>query len=187
MRKVEENKKKDKPILCYVEKGFLKYMHSIDWRISVKYNNRVFAGVVTSIKDKKYVIPLTSQTTKERAKEGKKKRSVLITTFIKDEDGEIANLLYNNMFPVQECFIKRIEIDPLVNTYLAKEIRYIRKKWDDIEEKAKNVYNERYDTSSRNYSFLQKTCCDFKKLEQEYEKYLLSSISEIEAPNNRYS
>lgn len=74
MGEVEETKKeKEKPILCYVEKGFLKYMHSIDLRISVKYNNRVFAGIMTSINDKKNVIPLTSQTTEERAKEGKKK------------------------------------------------------------------------------------------------------------------
>ena len=169
----EKSREKENPILCYVEKGFLKYMHSIDWRISVKYNNRGFAGVVTSINDKKYVIPLTSQTTEERAKAGKKKRSALITTFIEDGDGEIANLLYNNMFPIQDNIIKTVKIDPLVDTYCANEIRYIRKKWKDIEEKAKNVYNERYDMGSRNYSFLQRTCCDFKKLEQEYEKYSL--------------
>lgn len=67
--KTEENK----PILCYVEKGYLKYMHSIDRCVSVKYNNRVFAGIVTSINNQNYVIPLTSQTTQERIKEGKKK------------------------------------------------------------------------------------------------------------------
>lgn len=169
--KKDETPEKENPILCYVEKGYLKYMHNVDWRISVKYNNRVFAGIVTSINDKKYVIPLTSQTTAERIKEGKKKRSSLITTFIEDGDGEIANLLYNNMFPVQEAVIEKVTIDPLVDTYCANEIRYIRKKWSDIEEKAKNVYNERYDTASRNYAFLQRTCCDYKKLEQEYQKY----------------
>lgn len=80
---------------------------------------------------------MTSQTTEERAKAGKKKRSALITTFIEDGDGEIANLLYNNMFPIQDNIIKTVKIDPLVDTYCANEIRYIRKKWKDIEEKAK--------------------------------------------------
>ena len=137
----------------------------------MKYNNRVFAGIVTSIGGQKYVIPLTSQTTEARAKEGKKKRSSLITTFVEDGDGEIANLLYNNMFPVLDTVIKRVDIDPLVDTYCANEIRYIRKNWEDIESKAQSVYNERYDSNSRNYSFLNKVCCDYKILEQEYKKY----------------
>jgi len=52
-------------------------------------------------------------------------------------DEEIANLLYNNMFPVQLPSITKVIIDPLVDTYCANEIRYIRKNWKEIEEKAK--------------------------------------------------
>jgi len=91
-------------------------------------------------------------------------------------DEEIANLLYNNMFPVQLTSIAKVIIDPLVDTYCANEIRYIRKNWKEIEEKAKKVYDESYDIKSRNYSFLKKTCCDFKKLEKEYKKYTIEPV-----------
>ena len=77
-------------------------MQSLDNRNSVKYNNRPFVGVVTIIDGLNYVLPLTSQTTKERKLEGKKKRSPILTTFVKNSKGEeIANILHNNMFPVK--------------------------------------------------------------------------------------
>lgn len=154
------------PVLYYVKKEYLKHMHKEDYRVSVKYNNRVFVGIVMVIEEQKYVIPLTSQTTEERKKVGKKKRSPLITTYITESSGEeIANLLYNNMIPVCDDVISPISIDSKVDTYLLNEIRFIRKSWDKIQRKALNVYNDRYNITSHNYSFLIKTCCDFKKLE----------------------
>ena len=60
---------KERPVLYYVDKEYLKYLHKEDYRVSVKFNNRPFAGIVTSVGDKKYMIPLTSQTTEERKKE----------------------------------------------------------------------------------------------------------------------
>ena len=85
------------PTLFFVDKEYLKYMHKIDYRVSVKYNNRVFVGIITVIGSQKYVIPLTSQTTEARKREGKRKRSSLITTFVTESNGtEIANILYNN-------------------------------------------------------------------------------------------
>lgn len=77
-----------------------------------------------------YVVPLTSQTTKERVARGKKKRSAALTTFIKVGGEEIANRLHNNMFPVPKDQIKKIQIDPLVDTYLANEERQIKKELD---------------------------------------------------------
>ena len=163
---------KERPVLYYVDKEYLKYLHKEDYRVSVKFNNRPFAGIVTSVGDKKYMIPLTSQTTEERKKEGKNKRSALITTFVTETSGKaIANLLYNNMIPVNEEIITALEIDPKVDTYESNEIRYLRKNWESIEEKATNVFNQRYDTKSHNFGFLKKTCCDFKKLETALEQY----------------
>lgn len=163
---------KERPVLYYVDKEYLKYLHKEDYRVSVKFNNRPFVGIVTSIRDKKYMIPLTSQTTEERKKEGKNKRSTLITTFITETSGkEISNLLYNNMIPVTEEIITALEINPETDTYESNEIRYLRKNWESIEEKAANVFRQRYDTESHNFSFLKKTCCDFKKLEMALEQY----------------
>ena len=163
---------KDSPILYYVDKDFLKYLHKEDYRVSVKFNNRPFAGIVTMVGDKKYMIPLTSQTREERKKEGKKKRSALITTFVTETSGkEISNLLYNNMIPITEDMITALIIDPKTDTYESNEIRYLRKNWSSIEKKATNVYNQRHDTKSPNFDFLKKTCCDFKKLETALDQY----------------
>ena len=120
---------KESPILYYVDKEYLKYLHKEDYRVSVKFNNRPFAGIVTLVGDKKYMIP------------------------------------------VNEQIITALEIDPETDTYESNEIRYLRKNWETIEEKAKNVFNQRYDTESHNFNFLKKTCCDFKRLETALDKY----------------
>ena len=162
----------ENPTLYYIDRDYLKYMHAKDYRVSVKFNNRPFVGIVTTIEGQKYVIPLTSQTTEERKKSGKKKRSANITTFVTESSGvEIANILYNNMIPIFEEAITPISIDATVDTYESNEIRFIRKTWEVIQEKALKVYNRRYDTESRNYEFFVRTCCDFKKLEEECKKY----------------
>lgn len=154
--------------LCSVDKDYLKYLHSIDYRVSVKYNNRPFVGVITMINRIEYVIPLTSQTTLERAKVGKNKRAARITTFVRDGSGlEIADLLHNNMIPVTKDFYEVVEIDAETNTYEANEIRFIRKNKDKIIQKANKVHDDRM---FKHDKFLYKTCCDFGKLE---EKYLL--------------
>lgn len=170
MKLLEADLKCTKPILCEIERDYMKYMHEADWRVSVKYK-RKFVGLAVRINGRFYVIPLTSQTTKERVARGKKKRSASITTFIKVGGEEIANLLHNNMFPVPRNQIKKITIDPMVDTYLANEERQIRKHWVEINTKSIAVYKDRYDTNSRNYHFFNRTCCDFKKLETECDKW----------------
>ncbi len=172
MKLLQDDLKHTTPMICEISKEYLKYMHKADWRVSVKYNNRKFVGLAIRINNRIYVVPLTSQTTTERIARGKNKRSALITSFIEVGGKEIANLLHNNMFPAPRNQIKRIQIDPLVDTYLANEERQIRKKWVEINEKSVNVYCERYNKESRNYHFLEKTCCDFKKLEKECDNWL---------------
>ncbi len=171
MKLLEDDLGYTKPTLCEIQRDYLKYMHDVDWRVSVEYNNRKFVGLAVRINGRLYVVPLTSQTTKERVANGKKKRSAAITTFIKVGGEEIANLLHNNMIPVPKNQIKKIQIDPLVDTYLANEERQIRKNWVEINVKSIAVYRDRYDEKSRNYRFFGKTCCDFKKLEEACDKW----------------
>ncbi|MBE5940324.1 MAG: type III toxin-antitoxin system ToxN/AbiQ family toxin [Lachnospiraceae bacterium] len=152
--------------LFKIDADYIKYLHKIDYRVSVKYNNRPFVGIITMINDINYVLPLTSQTTQERKKEGKNKRSSIITTFIRDTNGtEIANILYNNMFPVKEGVYVPLNINAEINTYESNEIRYIRKNSENIVNKARKVYENR---TTKYNAFLHKSCCDFKKLEKSY-------------------
>ena len=158
----------DELFLCEVDPDYLKFLHKLDFRVSVKYNNRPFVGVITMINGIYYLLPLTSQTTKEREKTGKKKRAAKITTFIRGEHNEeIANILHNNMIPVMEELFKHIEISS-EDTYEANEIRFIRKNKEKIINKAKKVHEERL---TNNDWFLNKTCCDFNKLEQHFREY----------------
>lgn len=160
---------KDNLKLYKIDPEYLSFLHSIDNRISVKYNNRPFVGIVTMVNDIPYVLPLTSQTTQKRKEEGKNKRSSMLTTFVKDgTDVEIANILHNNMFPVKEGSYTALEIDPAVDTYESNEIRYIRKHKEEIVNKAIKVYMKR--TTKAN-DFLKKACCDFKNLEEHYKEY----------------
>ena len=152
--------------LYKVDPAYLRFMHSIDSRVSVKFNNRPFIGIITMLNGISYVLPLTSQTTQERKKAGKSKRAAIITTFVKDSAGdEIANILHNNMFPVQEGMYTALEIDAEANTYESNEIRYIRKNKDTIIKKAQAVYESRTNSCT---PFLARTCCDFKRLEANY-------------------
>ena len=152
--------------LCKIHPAYLKYLHRIDSRISVKYNNRPFVGVITMLNGIPYVLPLTSQTTEERKKEGKNKRSANITTFVRDSAGnEIANILHNNMFPVKEGVYEIMEVNAETDTYESNEIRFIRKNKETIIKKAQKVHTDR---TTKNNSFMNKTCCDFKKLEDNY-------------------
>ena len=109
MKLLEEDLKCTKPILCEIEREYMKYMHEADWRVSVKYK-RKFVGLAVRINGRIYVVPLTSQTTKERVARGKKKRSAAITTFIRIKGEEIANLLHNNMFPVPKNQLKKSKL-----------------------------------------------------------------------------
>ncbi len=75
------------------------------------------------------------------------------------------------MIPVRDDLITPLEIDSQKDTYESNEIRYLRKNWGDIESKAKKVYNERKNSNSPHFSFLDKACCDFVKLENALHKF----------------
>ena len=149
--------------LCSVEPSYLKFLHKLDKKVSVKYNNRAYVGLITMINKIEYVLPLTSQTTDKRAILGKNKRSARITTFVRDSSGnEIANILHNNMIPVLPSFYTVLNINASEDTYEANEIRFIRKNKDKIIYKAQKVHDDRINKPD---SFLLGQCCDFSLLE----------------------
>lgn len=161
-----------------VNPSYLRFLHKVDHRVSVKFNNRPFVGVITMINGMEYLLPLTSKTTIERKKEGKKKRADKITTFIRDTSGkEIANILHNNMIPVsnQVCKIKMINSE--LDTFESNEIRFIRKHKNDIISKARKVYEDRIKQKD---PFLNRMCCDFKLLEKYRQKYLAKNHKNLE-------
>ncbi|MDD6487254.1 MAG: type III toxin-antitoxin system ToxN/AbiQ family toxin [Spirochaetales bacterium] len=164
MALLDSDIKQTSPKIVIVDSKYLAYLHEFDNRVSLK-KDRPYVGLSVRINNRLYVIPLTSQTTQERKKRGLKKRNSLTTTFIKASGIEISDLLHNNMIPVPKHLATRIEIDPIKDTYLMNEYRYIRKHWTEITNKAIMIYLERYNEKSLNYNFLKSICCDFKMLE----------------------
>lgn len=157
--------------LYEIDADYIRFLHKVDRRVSVKYNNRPFVGLIIMINGITYVLPLTSQTTLDREACGKKKRAAKTTTFVRDSSGnEIANILHNNMIPVFEGTYKLKEIDASVDTYESNEIRFIRKNKDKIISKAQKVHDKRIENKD---AFLQRICCDFALLESEYQNYKL--------------
>ncbi len=171
MNLLDSDIKQTSPKIVMVDSNYLAYLHGFDNRVSLK-KDRPYVGLAVRINVKIFVIPLTSQTTQERKKRGLKKRNSLTTTFIKASGVEISDLLHNNMIPVPKELAQRIEIDPIKDTYLMNEYRYIRKHWVEITNKSLMIYIERYNSKSRNNKFLQSICCDFKMLETKCDEWI---------------
>ena len=157
--------KQTSPTLVMVDSAYILYLQGVDCCVSLK-KGRPYVGLSVRINNNFFVIPLTSQTTEKRKLKGLKKRNSLTTTFIKASGIEISALLHNNMIPVPKNLIQKIEINPIKDTYLMNEYRYIRKHWVEITNKSMMIYLERYNKKSINKDFLQKICCDFKLLEE---------------------
>ena len=155
---------KDSDILiCKIESSYLKYMRQFDYKVPIK-SGRKFIGLVIWINQMQYVVPMTSKSSLERRDSGKSKRSSSTTTHLKD----IADILHNNMFPVPQNEIIKIDnISIHTDPYLNYEYRLIRKKWFEINMKSMRVYMDRYNEDDKDYHFLKRICCDFKNLENE--------------------
>lgn len=80
------------------------------------------------------------------------------------------------MIPVPKELTQKIDIDPIKDTYLSNEYRYIRKHWVEITNKSLMIYLERYNIESRNNTFLQSICCDFKMLVEKCDNWIKSHI-----------
>lgn len=75
------------------------------------------------------------------------------------------------MIPIKNDCYEIIDVDATVDTvdtYEANEIRFIRKNKEKIIEKAQKVHDKRI---LNNNVFLNKTCCDFQKLEISYQNF----------------
>lgn len=172
MKLLEDDLLHTAPIFCRVNPDYASYLHQIDYRVSTKWQARAYIGLAVYFNGRMYVVPLSSQTTLRRAKRGLYRRNSQVTTFIYHRNTEIANLLHNNMIPVPESEIIKIEIDPAKDVYLSKEQRYVRRHWVEINNKSIEVYQRRYDPLDPNYAFLEKTCCDFRALEAAYDEWV---------------
>ena len=160
--KMDELTLLDQKIRFYeVEDEYRLYLYQFDKKVSLK-SDRKYTGIIVSLENIFYVIPLTS---KPLRKDGRK-RNKRTTVEIYNESGIlISALLINNMIPVDLRYCNLVNIEKeKYKDYLISEYTYLRKK-EVIKEillKVSNVYDiVKHDKDD----FLKSFCCDFKLLE----------------------
>ncbi|MCH4285167.1 MULTISPECIES: type III toxin-antitoxin system ToxN/AbiQ family toxin [Erysipelotrichaceae] len=160
--KMDELTLLDQKIRFYeVEDEYRRYLYQFDKKVSLK-SDRKYTGIIVSLENIFYVIPLTS---KPLRKDGRK-RNKRTTVEIYNESGIlISALLINNMIPVDLRYCNLVNIEKeKYKDYLISEYTYLRKK-EVIKEillKVSNVYDiVKHDKDD----FLKSFCCDFKLLE----------------------
>lgn len=171
--------KQERLNLYFMDMKYIRVLHKADDRVQsvspqIHKSNRPFIGIVVICDEHKYCIPLDSAKEKHKTQ----KNDVDFTRIF---DGEklISVLNFNNMIPVDDRFIRKIDLKPSPkdNTAQAnykklciKEIELCRKNQDAIIKKANKLY---YLVQKPNCSsMLKKRCNDFKKLEKVLEKLL---------------
>lgn len=151
----------NEPFLCTVDPAYMFYLSRADSRVSKKSDlDRPFVANVITLNGFQYAIPFTSQVVPDSGKP----RSPFFTSFVSDSHGStISALLYNNMIPVMERNIAKINVDAAPqNSRLTNQARYIRANEESIAKKAATVYRAK----ERGNNYLGNIiCCNFKELE----------------------
>lgn len=165
--------------LYFMDMKYVRDLHKADDRVQsvspqIHKSNRPFVGIVVICDEHKYCIPLDSAKEKHKTQ-----KNDVDFTRIFDGDKLISVLNFNNMIPVDERFITKVDlkISPKDNPAQAnykrlciKEIEWCRKNQDAIVRKANKLY---YLVQKPNCSgILKKRCNDFKKLEKVLSKLM---------------
>lgn len=155
-------------------------LHKADDRVmsvspQIGKDTRKFVGIIVIVESKKYCIPLTSFKEKFEIKSREDFIKIPHPTR-KSENGApktIAILNLNNMIPVSESLIQKIDLSKKTpdQNLLINELRWCRDNSSLIVRKANKLYNKITLTPQKDPN-LTKRCCDFKKLEGVLEKWI---------------
>ncbi len=147
----------------------------------VDKEKRPFVGIIIVCDDKKYCVPLSSPKPKHE-----KMKNDIDFTKIYDNNKLLGVLNFNNMIPVDESVLKRVDLK-IRNTDTADVIRYktltvkqltwCQQNQDAIISKANKLYKMITFTPEKSHN-LTRRCCNFKKLERVLEKYVAKSEEE---------
>ena len=169
--------KQERLNLYFMDMKYVRDLHKADDCVQsvspqIHKSNRPFVGIVIVCNDHKYCIPLDSAKEKHKSQ-----KNDVDFTRIFDGDKLISVLNFNNMIPVDERFITKVDLKimakdnpPRANykRLCIKEIEWCRKNQEAIVRKANKLY---YLVQKPNCSsMLKKRCNDFKKLEKILEK-----------------
>lgn len=141
---------------------FLKQYDSQVPNIQYEKHEKFFCGTVLNVNEINYFAPISSFTIPQR------------TNFlILDKQKALSSVRLCFMVPVLPSVITKISIkdlhneDPKYAILVSKEYQYCSVHEQELKKKAMSVYK----IGCNKNHILNKTCCDFKKLEQVYIQY----------------
>ena len=165
-------------------KYLLQYDNKVQYNdIKLKKDNKPFLGVLFTINDHDYYVPLSSANKKKRLikmhKISKKiNKTSLDMVFIEDKNKKLLSVLnLNNMIPVAKNSIIEFNIEDEINySLLQKEFKFCNKNKKQIIGKAIKLYSIVKNHTNEN---IEKRCCDFKMLEEKCEEYQKKTIIKV--------
>lgn len=146
--------------LYKISEKYIEFLREVD-PTNVKLNKeerRPYVGVVFKIGKIKYFAPLSSP--KEKYKHMKNNLD-----FIKIKNGEQGAINLNNMIPVVDNALTKIDVEKEDKEYknlLYDQIRYINDNADKICKKAEKLYT----SVTKYHGYFEKRCAKFKELEK---------------------
>ena len=153
---------------CEIDIEYRKYVQNIEKKIECsteEKDNRKFLGIILSINDLDYVVPLSSP----KEKHSKMKNSIDFLK-INYKDQLIGVLNFNNMFPVPKEFYSILNINDVSDTKYrdllknelswCNEITKKEKIYKNAEKLHKNI------TLKKEKSVFWNRCCNFSLLEE---------------------
>ncbi|ART78727.1 hypothetical protein B4U37_21690 (plasmid) [Sutcliffiella horikoshii] len=157
-------------MLCGIESSYLDFLRKTDKNVSTDpTKNRKFVGILFEVNGYIYCAPLTSPKPKH------KKMSDKQPDIYKVDSGKLGLINLNNMIPVTESVIIRIDINKEpqedYRNLMTKQMIHIRKDEDLIKKKANKLYKI---VGSGKQPKLNDRCCDFIELEKAAPGYILS-------------
>ena len=145
--------------------------------------NRPFVGVVVLMNGRNYCIPLTSPKDKFKNKKSQVDFIKVFDEERRDENGQfklIGVLNINNMIPVDDRYIKKVNLAVLSNDkpdlaakkrLMQKQIKWCRNHIDTIENRANKVYDMVVNYPDKNHNLVKRSS-KFDKLEALLDKLL---------------
>lgn len=151
--------------LYYVDEDYINKLRNVDKRVLLNKSTRPYLGVVLSINDLNYFVPLSSP------KENKKTNNQLsIKLFeVNNINNRLGYLLFLNMIPVPDKYLSKIDMQYIKEQdleyykLLTNQLIFIRQENQRIVNKAQKVYNN---AMIKKVPFFKSMCVDYLALEK---------------------
>ena len=149
-----------------VSDKYVAFLRSRDYRVQHNKNaSRPYVGIVLRVGEFKYFVPMESpKPNHQNIKAG--------PHILKMDKGRLGLLGFNNMIPIRDealiCFNIAEVDDQAYAELLRKQVYFCNRNKTEIFNKASRTY---YEVVNKENTFLERICCDYKKLERACRQY----------------